>query len=80
MTPAILQDIAFSVIGILVLIDTALQIGTLIFWSSFGQSRTLLFWTYLISFHIKLGIALCLLLWGGNPNNMGSAFRNGWQY
>jgi hypothetical protein len=62
MTPAILQNIAFSVIGILVLIDTALQIGTLIFWSSFGQSRTLLFWSQLISFHIKLALGVWLIV------------------
>jgi hypothetical protein len=62
MTPAILQDIAFSVIGILVLIDTALQIGTLITWSRFGQSRTLLFWSQLISFHIKLALGVWLIV------------------
>lgn len=65
MTPAILRDIAFSVIGILVLIDTALQIGTLLFGLRFGQSRTLLFWSQLISFYIKLGIGLWLLLGAG---------------
>ena len=69
MTSAILQDIAFSVIGILVLIDTALQIGTLIFWSSFGQSRTLLFWSQLISFHIKLALGFWLILGAGCYGN-----------
>jgi hypothetical protein len=62
MTLAILQDIAFSIIGILVLIDTALQIGTLFIWSNCGQSRTLLFWSQLISFHIKLALSFWLIL------------------
>ena len=66
MAPTILQYIAFSVIGILVLIDTAVQIGTLIFWSSFGQSRTLLFWSQLISFYIKLALGVWLIVGAGS--------------
>ena len=66
MAPTILQDVAFSVIGILVLIDTALQIGTLIFGLRFGQSRTVFFWSQLISFHIKLAVGFWLILGTGS--------------
>ena len=69
MAPTILQYIAFSVVGILVLIETALQIGTLVFWSSLGQSRTLLFWSQLISFHIKLAVGFWLILGTGCYGN-----------
>jgi hypothetical protein len=61
----LLQDIAYSVIGILIAIDIALQIGTLVFGLRFGQSRTLLFWFYLISFYINLGLGFWLLLGAG---------------
>jgi hypothetical protein len=75
MALSFLQHIAFSVIGILMAINMALQISLLIWVSRFGESRTLFFWVQLISFYIMLGLALCLLFGGEYSDNMGSAFR-----
>ncbi len=61
MAPSILQDIAFSIIEILLLIDTALQIHALIFELRFGQYRAIAVLSQLISFYIKLGIGFWLI-------------------
>jgi len=63
-----LQNITFTVIGMLIAIQSALQIGTLILMLRFGGSRTLLFWYQVVSFYIMLGLTLCLLCGGVNPN------------
>jgi hypothetical protein len=68
MAHTILQEVAFSVIGILIAIESGLQLGTLILVLRFGGSSTLLFWSQVVSFYIMLGLALCLLFGGANPN------------
>jgi hypothetical protein len=81
-TPAILQDIAFSVAGIFTLIDAVPQLGTLVFELSSGPSRNLLFWLHLATFLVRLALGLWLLLGADGLrkfiNRIGPAFRKDW--
>ncbi len=55
-------NIIYTAVGILLLLDTALQIAAAVCAQHFGQSPTLSFWSHQLSFNLKMAIASSLVL------------------